>query len=522
MIPAQPHTTNSQAEKKVFDLLRTSFSDSSHVDWFAMHSLNLPRHEYKRFGEIDFVICGQDGLFVLEVKGGRVACHDGVWETTDRYGDMHPLKESPFKQAETALHGLVCKLPADLSTHIVIGYGVVTPDVEWSVLGAEWDAATHADARACRNFEKWLGRLTAYWKQKDPFKPTLNADKLKALQHTLRPDFEAVKPLHVDVHMIEESIARLTSDQLHLIDIVEANDRVICRGGAGTGKTMLAVELARRWSAAGMKVALACQSPWLKGYLERKAPSGLTVSMVETIHVTARRAGIDKFDALIVDEGQDVLNFEALEKLENVLQGGLDNGRWCFFHDVNNQSGLCGEYTPDAYDYLASFNPARVPLTSNCRNTAPILKAIQESLEADLGNASVGDGPAVRTISVNDAETDSEVLARELRLLVRDHGFEPYQIVVLSPKPFAQSCASNLPQNAAAQIVAMDSYSPNRAGRQHIGFAEIANFKGLESDVVVLVDLPAPGQDKATRAFHYTGMSRARALLSMIFNRSVN
>lgn len=56
--------------------------------------------------------------------------------------------------------------------------------------------------------------------------------------------FEAVVPLHVSAHEVETRIARLTEDQLRLIDVVEANPRVTCSGGAGTGKTMLALELA--------------------------------------------------------------------------------------------------------------------------------------------------------------------------------------------------------------------------------------------------------------------------------------
>ncbi len=116
MIPSQPLTTSSQAELRMFDQLRATFSGPDQNRWFAMHSLNLPRHEYKRFGEIDFVVCGPDGLFVLEVKGGGVSCHDGIWETTNRYGETERLRESPFTQAEGALHGLRKKFPLLLPT----------------------------------------------------------------------------------------------------------------------------------------------------------------------------------------------------------------------------------------------------------------------------------------------------------------------------------------------------------------------------------------------------------------------
>lgn len=46
----------------------------------ALHSLNLPRHQYKRWAEADFIILCESGLLLLEVKGGRIACNNGVWE----------------------------------------------------------------------------------------------------------------------------------------------------------------------------------------------------------------------------------------------------------------------------------------------------------------------------------------------------------------------------------------------------------------------------------------------------------
>lgn len=516
MIPSCPLDTRSRAELKVFDQLRIAFSGAERAGWFAMHSLNLPQHEYKRFGEIDFLICGPEGLFVLEVKGGGVSCRDGFWETQNRYGQTERLTESPFKQAEGALHGLRRRLPASAANALVIGYGVVMPDVQCLPASAEWDRATVADARDFIQFERWLEKMIAHWRGKDHRKPTATHDQLRTLRQFLRPDFEAVVQLHQSAQEVEKRIARLTEDQIGLIDIVEANDRVICSGGAGTGKTMLAQELAKRWSSQGMRVALACHSPWLKAYLAKLATPAVSVTLVDSIHVTAKRAGIDQFDALIVDEGQDLLNMESLGRLDNALRGGIENGHWCFFLDRNNQSGLCGEYSPDAYDYLKSFAPAKIPLKTNCRNTLPILSRIQNTLNADLGTSGVGDGPAVREITVATPTEAACALQKELDRLLNRDGFSPSEIVVLSQKSFRNSCVALLPDQSDLRIRELDEYSPHGRGNNNIGFAQIENYKGLESPVVVLVDLPTPSANSPDRVFQYVGMSRARALLSMI------
>jgi len=279
---------------------------------------------------------------------------------------------------------------------------------------------------------------------------------------------------------------------------------------------MLALELAKRWGASGMKTALACHSPWLKRFLERNAVPGLIVGLAGSIRVAAKRASIEKFDALIVDEGQDILNMDALAQLDSCLHGGICKGRWCFFHDANNQSGLCGSYMPDAYEYLESICPVRIPLKTNCRNSLPILQRIQSDLDADVGNSGVGDGPAVREVCVADADSAIQALEKELHHLVDVEGFNPGDIVVLSPLPFVQSWASSLSENLRVSISVLDDASPRNMDRHTVGFAQIGDFKGLESEVVVLVDMPRPGHSEPLRSLHYVGMSRARALLSMI------
>lgn len=223
MIPATPHETGSLAEKRLFDHLRAIPTDEQGESLAACHSLSLTRHPYKRFGEIDFLICGRPGIYVLEVKGGRVACREGVWRYANRYGLASESVEGPFRQAESALHGLMTNIKANLPDHVIsqftIGYGVVFPDCEWRVTGAEWDPHVLADARDLRDFDRWLHKLFHYWRNKDASFRHPDASALKALRRYLRPGFEGAVPLHVQVEQTEERVAALTEDQLSLIHI---------------------------------------------------------------------------------------------------------------------------------------------------------------------------------------------------------------------------------------------------------------------------------------------------------------
>ena len=95
MIPTTPSpATKSGAERRLFPLLEAAEIGRSAR---CLHSLNLSQHEYKKWGEADFVVVSAAGVLILEVKGGRVACSDGIWTYTDRNNVEHHSSEGPVR-----------------------------------------------------------------------------------------------------------------------------------------------------------------------------------------------------------------------------------------------------------------------------------------------------------------------------------------------------------------------------------------------------------------------------------------
>lgn len=524
MIPFIPHDTRSRAELDVFDCLRslTLSGNRSHQD-IAFHSLNLTSHPYKRFGEIDFLVTSPRGILVLEVKGGGVKCVDGRWVYTDRAGREHIKNESPFRQAESALHGLISRLQDRFSKRtieeFVFGYGVVFPDCEWRQAGSEWDPHTLADARSFRRFDRWLASIFDRWREKAAIqrKSAGASDAaLKEIQFFLRPEFETIAALGSQVKQIEDNLVRLTEDQFALLDIVEANPRTFCTGGAGTGKSFLAAELARRWTASGEQVLLVCASPWLKAWIHGQlAIRGLTISTSDVVAAAARRASISHFDKLIVDEAQDLMQIASLDILDAHLKGSLSQGTWCFFGDLQNQAGLVGKIEQEALDWLGQQAPVRLPLRINCRNTLQVIDAIKDKLGADMGVRGTGSGPAVRNETFSNRAAAVAALEREIKKLA-DQGLAHSQITILSPLNYQESLAAQLPAKTRAAIRQLDEYGIRNFPPEAISFAEIANFKGLENDAVIVIDLPVKS-DPSFPALSYVAMSRARAILIVLW-----
>lgn len=463
---------------------------------------------------------------MLEVKGGGVRYQQGCWYTLDRAHTQHPIQH-PFKQAESALHAIVRKIrtvPQLSDIPLPIGYGVVFPDVEWHQAGAEWERRTICDLKNFRNCERWLAQLFHYWQQQPHNGHRLSTEHIEAIKKFLRPDFEQLEPLNSQLDHLKQQLVTLTEAQYRYLDIAAANPRVLCSGGAGTGKTFLAAELARRLAAEGCQVVFICKSNWLRRYLEaRIASEKVMLSTLDSIGMDQRRAGITQHDVLIVDEGQDLFSWDALAVLDDLIRGGLAQGQWYIFHDTNHQAGLLDPIQTQelmgVLERLQSYLPVQLPLSINCRNSTPVIDYIEALLQVSIGRQGTGFGPEVRIHTERSGSTDT--LQQAIEDLLAE-GIDVGEITVLSPLAYAASSISLLPPALQKHILQLDDYSVRKLPASTISFAEIRHFKGLENEVIIVIDLPPPDLPycQPNRVNHYVALTRARSLLVVIWRES--
>src|SRR4051812_18062834 len=110
-------------ETRVFGLLAQMPDD----DGFAVHSVNLPDHEYKRWGEADFVVVNRSGVTLIEVKGGSVSFAGRVWRYSNARGQSITSTEGPARQAISAAVSLEALLGEHLGRKIRSRWGVCFP-----------------------------------------------------------------------------------------------------------------------------------------------------------------------------------------------------------------------------------------------------------------------------------------------------------------------------------------------------------------------------------------------------------
>lgn len=503
---------HSDAEARVFGMLESSTSEG-----VALHSLNLPVHQYKQWAEVDFVIVSSSGVFLLEVKGGGIECRNGIWHYRDRFGQEHRRSESPFDQVRGAMFGLRRALEdkglSGLARRFVWGWGVVFPDANSPELGVEIPESTILDRKALQRtknqIDPYLANLARYWRAKVSSPPVATDGEVDALVSVLRPDFEVVPTVAQQVDEIAEQTVRLTDEQLRVLDSCEENPRILCHGPAGTGKTVLAAELTRRDAARGRRVALICRRPELASFVARGLPRrGVSILSGTDLEVPVPQP----FDRIIVDEAQDFLTDSGWNVLDKLVRGGLERGEWRLFMDSNNQAGLETPADPAVLERLRGI-AASLRLTRNCRNTRQIVVQTTLFTGASLGEAQIdGRGLRVEVVTTSGEVQVAEKLSNRIREWLQQD-VRPGFITILSPRPWSESAARLLPSDLASAVCVLDANLGNQWPSQRMTFSTVRQFKGFENRCIAVVDLEGfDGQPKALAEL-YVAMTRANAAL---------
>ena len=513
-IPSALLSTKSTAESLVFDFMSNAEAEDG---WCSYHSLNCSEHDYKRWAEIDFLLLGPEGAFVLEVKGGRVSCADGIWTYTDRFGREHISSEGPFEQAKSAMYALKkllsekYRLPTVATDKLGFGFGVLFPHTEWSVDTTEMPRQIVADISSfstTATFERYLKRLKKYWRSKERQPRRVSSSELKAIRAKIRPDVDVYPAFGVRLGQALDRMLSLTSEQYERLEIIESNNKVLISGGAGAGKTFLMMQCARRELASGRSPLVIVENPVLAAHLRlMESDPGIVISAYRDLKKADRL-----FDVLFVDEGQDLLDLDVLVNLSDHLDGGMENGRWRWFMDENNQARMRGVFDEEALEYLndgvGGERPTRVPLLKNVRNTREVISQITRWTGAELGRGEVGgDGNAPELIIVDDQGDTGRKLTDVLgRLLVENVRMEDIGIILASTSD--SGVLDELPRKLRNRCISIDlnTVRADLKGRIIKGTAE--QFKGLERPVILAVGFSGRGFTGDSRNELYVALTR--------------
>jgi len=527
--PVIPVSCPSPGEQEIFTRLK---DEPGTKNWIVLHSLDIAHHLRQVAGETDFVIIVPAlGVLCLEVK----ACHslrreNGLWfYGRDPKGDPR----GPFKQSSEGMHSLrqqVVRNDPSLS-RVPFWSAVAFPFFEFTATSGEWHPWQVIDALRFRRqpvallISEILRSARSYLKSQPSARWFRDSDQCPdqkqsaVIARILRPSFEFAERAPARRARKQAEILRYTEEQFSALDAMADNERVLFSGPAGTGKTVLALEAARRASNAGKRVLLLCFNRLLGRCLSQHHIAQCEAVTAGTFHqyllsftgialpadpcdafwkvdlpdaaiakLIDEPTGDARFDILVVDELQDLFNTSYIDVLDLVLKGGLAAGNWMLFGDFERQM-LYGQDRDVAEELrnarLGAF--ARCSLRVNCRNTPRVatLSHLLGKLTPNYLRVLRPDDRIEPVIMYYATPSQQrKQLVDTLERILRD-SFSGQDIVILSPRAGARSAAGSIATKPWADRIA----PYEQAAPDQIRFTTIQSFKGLESAAIVVTDI---------------------------------
>jgi hypothetical protein len=236
-----------ESEGKVWAKL----SEALPPNWYAWHSVKM-RTDQGGLVEGDFLIADPSGgVLILEVKGGVVSKQDGKWIQNGK-----PMKHDPMRQAVWCRASLVNIFKSRRMWSPAIGEAVCFPDTEYEVPPTQGDLLGRViGARELPYLEEVLPELmekaTERFRERKPDKGWV-----KLIHDLWCENWPKAMDLSMRTREEIEKRIKLDESQVEALWGIRENHVVLVSGGAGTGKTLLARELAKKEADEGRKVLL--------------------------------------------------------------------------------------------------------------------------------------------------------------------------------------------------------------------------------------------------------------------------
>jgi hypothetical protein len=506
-----------QGERVVWEALRAALPDDAAL-LYSRWVMDLGGDK-----EIDFLVAWPGvGLAAIEVKGGHVErdSQDRWWSS--RGQSRTELTQHPLVQAADAAYALQRWLASRGAgaararmqhllalPHMAVPQSLDPPDCPRRLV-IDKDDLTRIDVVVKAAVHQGHGHAPL---------DEISLEELLALLTMQLPSQAALLSM-CEEH--EQQVVQLTRHQAETVRGLEAFTRIAVIGGAGTGKTWMALEQARLLAKDGKRVALVCYSRGLGRFLQRMtatwskrpayvglfhdlalewgaaAPTGdesdyYEQELPQALDALARTKPVgERFDAVVVDEAQDFGELwwpSLLQCLKDPDEGGvyvfMDQGQRVFSRQAEPPIAL-----------------PPYKLRDNIRNTQRIAQVFG-SLGTDQGKFVGMEGPPVRFVPCAPEEATDKADSAVDELLEQ---WAPGQVALLTT-----GSRHNL-QKEVVDGHGWAAYWDAFFDDDEVFYGHVLGFKGLERPAVVLA-VNGFKQPERAKEMLYVGLSRARTQL---------
>lgn len=513
---------NSLGEFKIFEALK-KLSD----EWNIYYSVNWHKRENNgkiRWGEADFLIFNpKKGILVIEVKSGGIKFENGRWiqkrlDTLEEF----PM-QNPFKQADRSKFTIIENLDNSLffGDKCLVDKAVWFPSIDKKQLKQiqlpmEYDKNLILTSEDLNNPEGALNSIFKFYNSDAYTK--LSKNSIDIIKKIIMPNFNLIPSASNIKGEAEYVFYQLTNEQKKVLDFIDEQNTVAIQGSAGTGKTFIAVEQAKRFATDG-KVLFLCFNKYLNQHLRNKCfienvdyytlhsflgqmsngedvyELSKCIEILEDIEFS----GIE-YKYIIIDETQD-FNKNIIKIIyDKVIENNL---KLVVFYDKNQLI-----FQDDLPDIIKNFD-CKLTLLKNCRNTVKITSSVNSIFEIPIN---VNELTIPGTMPKIHYSSNEDKIISSLDDIINNYienGYDVGDITILTLETEETSILKSKSFLGKYKL-------SNKKQDDSIFFTTSKKFKGLESNIIIVVDFnPKQYNDEIYKRNLYVSLSRARQKLDV-------
>ena len=522
-----------ESEKVFFTELEKQLDNSYHV-FYSVKWYGTDSHGRRVNSECDFLVFNSNfGFLTIEVKGGKkIEVEDRRWTLyyNDENGELttRDLGKGPYYQADRSMYYFFDYYKKETFSKFQGSYGMAVAFPFFNVdVALENDAPKELTIQLSDmdHLKKRINNLFHYWNKRNhgTFLSNSQATKFIGLVNKRIALSVAAGAL---IPITERKLETINIVQDAVISLLTNYNRIRVVGGAGTGKTWIAIKKILQQAVIGKKCLYICYSESLCQYVSQLIGNE-EVDCLPVEKLFEKSLGFDDINDLPKDESGDIKYYDALcgkeiAKYDCIMVDEAQDLTEDWAMTINLYSKPNGiiwvlyDENQNIYnrDFGSGFSIDSAPyvLLNNIRNTRNIHTWIKE--KTHIGDQIISNDVCGCDPEIYDYHNTKQVdvfLNNVLNQLIAEESVPSSSIVILVNDNMVEKW--NNRQFGKYKLSKNDSFE-----KDEVKLSSVSDYKGLESSIVIYVNDWPKGLAKTQEYYYrlYVAGTRAKYYLYVV------